>query len=122
MSDRAVPLQAYDDSWDATDPDANFKQDVALYSRIDPTPTLEGMSKNLGIPLGVIARYVLSKWAASGSSALMEAGPNVVQQMADVVATAESAGTDEARLRAYDTLSRMVSWLKVPLDQSNEAS
>jgi hypothetical protein len=35
--------------------------------------------------------------------------------MLDVVHGAEVAGTDTARLDAFDTLAAMVSWLNVPL-------
>ena len=106
-----VRLEIFEDPIDEVDPDANFKRDVALYSRIDPMPTLEGMSRNLNLPVGVIARYVLVKWATSGSEAAMELGPRVVGQMASIVAEAEESGEDGARLEAYEKLSGMVSWL-----------
>ena len=106
-----VRLEIFEDTIDEVDPDANFKRDVALYSRIDPMPTLEGMSRNLNLPVGVIARYVLVKWATSGSEGAMELGPKVVGQMASIVAEAEESGEDGARLEAYEKLSGMVSWL-----------
>ena len=55
------------------------------------------------------------KWATSGSGALLEIGPRVVSQMADIVAKAESEDTDQARLDAYRELSQIISWLQVPL-------
>ena len=106
-----VRLEIFEDAIDEVDPDANFKRDVALYSQIDPMPTLEGMSRNLNLPVGVIARYVLVKWATSGSEGAMELGPKVVGQMASIVAEAEESGEDGARLEAYEKLSGMVSWL-----------
>ena len=106
-----VRLEIFEDAIDEVDPDANFKRDVALYSRIDPMPTLEGMSRNLNLSVGVIARYVLVKWATSGSEGAMELGPRVVGQMASIVAEAEESGEDGARLEAYEKLSGMVSWL-----------
>ncbi len=106
-----VRLEIFEDAIDEVDPDANFKRDVALYSQIDPMPTLEGMSRNLNLPVGVIARYVLVKWATSGSEGAMELGPRVVGQMASIVAEAEELGEDGARLEAYEKLSGMVSWL-----------
>ena len=107
-----VCLEIFEGQIDEGDPDANFKQDVATYSRIDPMPTLEGMSRNLGLPVGVIARYVLVKWATSGSEGVMELGPRVVKQMAAIVAEAEKSGDVEARLEAFRKLSKMVSWLE----------
>jgi hypothetical protein len=36
--------------------------------------------------------------------------------MDEIVRTAETAGTDAARLDAYRALAAFVSWLKVPLE------
>ena len=107
-----VRLEVYEDPIDEHDPDANFKQDMALYSRVDPMPTLEGMSRNLDLPVGVIARYVLVKWATSGSEGAMELGPRVVKQMAAIVSEAEESGKLGAKMAAYEKLSKMVSWLE----------
>ncbi len=112
---RQVSLEEYQWQWDESDKDANFKQEVASYTRVDPMPTIDTMSRNLRIPVGAIARYVLVKWAASGSSTLLEMGPRIVQQMAEVVSHAESKGDDMARLQAYQKLSQIISWLNVPL-------
>jgi hypothetical protein len=111
-----ITLDRYDWRPDEPDKDANFKHQVATYTLADPMPTIRRMSRNLDIPVGCIARYVLVKWAASGSDALLLAGPVVVKQMAEVVDHAESAGTDEEKLAAYEKLSQIVSWLRVPLD------
>ena len=112
---RMVPLEVFDWPSDDTDKDANFKKEVQMHSQVDPMPTIETMSRNLSIPVGAIVRYILVKWAASGSTALMELGPNMVRQMAEAVDDAEAAGSDEERLRAYDKLRRIISWLQVPL-------
>jgi len=117
MEPRTITLEAYKGPWDAGDKDANFKSDVALYSGVDPMPTLDRMSANMKIPVEALVKYVLVKWATSGSEGLMEIGPRVVRLMAEVVETAEMKGTEEARLEAYGTLSQMISWLKVPLDR-----
>ena len=112
---RQITLQRFDWEWDATDKDANFKQEVAAYTRVDPMPTVETMSRNLNIPVGAVVQFVLVRWAASGSTALLEIGPRVVRQMADVVDKANAADTDQGRLEAYRKLSQIISWLNVPL-------
>lgn len=117
MEPRHVALEVYGGPWAPDDKDANFKEEVACYSRVDPMPALERMSLDLGIPVGSLARYVLVKWAASGSEGLLELGPRVVRQMEDVVSRAEALGTREARLEAYHRLAQIISWLKVPLDE-----
>ena len=116
MPDRVVRLEPYTAPWSPNDPDANFREDVAFYSAIDPMPTLEGMSRSLNIPVEAIARYVLVKWATSGSNGLLEIGPRTVRQMSDVVNQAEAADSDEQRLKAYHKLASIISWLEFPLD------
>ena len=114
-----ITLERFDWQWDETDKDANFKQELATYSRVDPMPTIETMSRNLGIPVGAIVLYILARWASSGSASLLEVGPRVVRQMADIVAEAESAGDSEAKLQAYEKLAQIISWLNVPLADSD---
>ena len=99
--------------------DANFKRDVVLYTQEDPMSTVSRLSRNLNIPEGAIIRYVLCKWAASGSDALLETGPDMVNKMSDIFEQAEQDDTPEARSEAYQSLRKIVSWLRVPLDDSD---
>lgn len=115
---RWVLLQPYDGPWAEDDRNANFKQQVAIYSKSDPLSTLERMSRSQDVPVGALARFVLAKWAASGSDGLLEIGPRVVRQMQEVVEKAEDSDTPEARLEAYDTLRQIISWLAVPLERT----
>lgn len=111
-----IMLESYEGSWAPDDPDAGFRHLVAEYSRIDPMPTLEALSRNKRIPVGALVRFVLARYCTSGSDALLEMGPRVVRQMNALVQEAEGTGTDEARLKAYAALKAIVSWLQVPLD------
>ncbi len=113
-----VLLEPFEGPWAEDDRNANFKQQVALYSKSDPLTTLARMSRSQDIPVGVLARFILAKWASSGSDGLLEIGPRVVRQMQDVVAKAEAGGTPEARLEAYESLRQIVSWLAVPLEET----
>jgi hypothetical protein len=106
-----MELHPYRDTWAEDDPHANFKAEVALYTRVDPFPTLEGLSRATGIPVPCLVRYVLVKWAASGAEALLAMTPVVFRQMQEQVARAEEAGTDAARLEAYEALRQIVAWL-----------
>ena len=117
MSQRrtTITLEPYHDRWPPDDPDAGFRQLVAEYSAIDPIPTLEELGRRKGVPLGALAAFVLARYCASGSEALLYAGPVVVRQMEEIVGKAEAAGTDDARLGAYRALAAIVSWLGVPL-------
>jgi hypothetical protein len=108
-------LQPFTGSWPDDDPDANFKREVAEYTRNDPLPTLRRLAENTGIPLDALVRYVLVKWTAEGSEALMAAGPRMIQRLNAVCDRAEAEDTDEARLRAYDQLRQMLAWLRIPL-------
>ncbi len=120
-AERAIVLEAYEGTWPPDDPDAGFRRVVAEYSRQDPLPTLDVLSRNKGIPVGALVRFVLSRYCRSGSDALLEMGPRVVRQMDDVIQKAESAGTDEARVEAYRALKAIVSWLLVPLEGDKSA-
>ncbi|HVM19248.1 MAG TPA: DUF6027 family protein [Egibacteraceae bacterium] len=111
-----MELSTYTGPWDDDDPDANFKAAVAEYTRIDPLPTFAQLSANTGIPIGALVRYALVRWAAEGSEALLALGPRTVTRLWAVVEEAEAAGTDAARLEAYEQLRQMLSWLKAPLD------
>jgi Family of unknown function (DUF6027) len=111
-----LTLERYRGHWPPDDPDAGFRQMVAEYSAIDPMPTLEELGRRKGIPVGALAAFVLARYCASGSEALLYAGPVVVRQMDEVVRKAEASGTDAARLDAYRALAAIVSWLKVPLE------
>ncbi len=112
-----MQLEQYRGPWDPDDRDANFKAQVVEYTRNDPLPTLERLSANTGIPVGALVRYVLVRWAGEGSEALLQLGPRLVERLWAVVAEAEAEDTDEARLRAYEQLRQMISWLRVPLDE-----
>jgi hypothetical protein len=112
-----MELYPYTDTWDEHDPHANFKADVAQYTLADPLPTLEGLSRATGVPVPCLVRYVLVKYAASGADALLAMGPLVLRQMEQHITTAEAAGTDEARLKAYEALRQMVSWLQAGMKE-----
>src|SRR6059036_2161033 len=106
-----MKLVRYEDTWTADDPHANFKAEVANYTATDPLPALEQLSAATGIPVPCLARYVLVKWAASGSEALLAMGPVVFEQLRQHVARAEATGADAARLEAYHALRQMIAWL-----------
>jgi len=116
---RAIVLEPYQATWPPDDPNADFRSKVAEYSRLDPLPTLENLSKSTGIPVGSLARFVLVRYCTSGSDALLEMGPRVVRQMDEIIQQAEAANTDAARLDAYWALKAILSWLIVPLDDPN---
>ena len=109
-------LPPYTGTWTEDDRDANFKAQVAEYTRNDPWPTIQRLSENTGIPAEALVRYVLVRWTAAGSEALMALGPRTVEELWEVVTSAEDAGTDAAKLDAFAKLRDMLSWLRVPLE------
>ncbi len=113
----SVTLQPYEGNWPDDDRDAGFRQMVYEYSHLDAISTLKVLSKNKDIPLGAIISFIIGKYASSGSNALMEMGPSVAMQMDALVQAAEDADTPEARLEAYESLKKIISWLKVPLSR-----
>ena len=99
------------------DPHANFKREVAAGSLVDPLPTLANLAGFVGLPLGAVVRHALVKWTSAGSEALLEVGPGWVRRLGEPVARAETAGTDEARLAAYEELRGLLGWLAAGLDE-----
>jgi hypothetical protein len=74
-------------------------------------PTIENLGRLTGVAPEQIVRYVLVKYAASASDALLSLDPIAFRQMRAHVGKAEAEDTDEARLRAYRALRDMISWL-----------
>lgn len=111
----AVELTPWSGTWSPDDPDANFKHDVALYSRLDPLSTLTNLSTAVGVPVGSLCRYVLAKWTSAGAEALLALGATAVERLNDTVAAAEADGSDGARLAAYHDLAAQLAWLASPL-------
>jgi len=99
------------------DPHANFKREVAAGSLVDPLPTLVNLATFVGLPVGAVGRHALVQWTSAGSDALLEVGPAWVLRLAEPVARAEAAGTDEARLAAYEELRGLLGWLAAGLDE-----
>jgi hypothetical protein len=120
--DRTVTLVRWRGPWAADDPDANFKTDIALYANVDPMTTIERLAHALDVPEGAIVHYVLAKWASGGSGGLLELGPAMVHRLWEPIEEAERTDTDEARLRAYEQLRGIVSWLRIPLSEEGDAS
>ena len=112
----SVQLVRWTGPWADDDPDANLKSDVALYAHVDPLATVANLAASVDLPVGALVRYVLARWASAGSEGLLAAGPSLVNRMWAAIQEAERAGTDEARLAAYRTLSDMVAWLHLPLE------
>ncbi len=111
-----VDLAPWVGRWENDDRDANFKHDVALYSRLDPLSTLTNLSTMVDIPVGSLCRYILAKWAAAGAEALMTLGPTAVERLWQTVVNAQTDGGDEAKIAAFDDLATQLSWLRIPLD------
>jgi Family of unknown function (DUF6027) len=119
---RTIELCGWDGPWDADDPDANFKADVALYSHVDPMTTISRLAEAVRVPEGAVVHYVLAKWASAGSGGLLELGPSMVHRLWAAVETAEQKGTNAARLEAYDQLRQMLAWLRLPLVEEGPGS
>src|SRR5258708_36935295 len=102
-----MELRRYTDQWSEDDRHANFKSEVACYTAADPMPTLHNLSRGTGIPVECLARYVLVKYAASGSDALLGMDPIVFRQMRRQVETEETEGTADGGVGAYEALKEV---------------
>ena len=97
---------------DPAHPDAAFHERVAASALVDPLPTLAGLSAAVGVPVGGLVHHVLAEWAAAGAAGLLELGPTELDRLWGLVAGAEDACTDDARLAAYAALRGRLSWLR----------
>jgi hypothetical protein len=111
-----ITLEGWRGPWPHDDKDGNLKADIALYAHVDPLRTVRGLSDSIDVPVGAIVHYVLARWASEGASGLLELGPTMSRRLLAVCTDAETDGSDEARLAAYDQLRQMISWLNYPLD------
>jgi hypothetical protein len=111
-----ITLEGWRGPWPDDDKDGNLKADIALYAHVDPLRTVRGLSDSIDVPVGAIVHYVLARWASEGASGLLELGPTMSRRLLAVCTEAETDGSDEARLAAYDRLRQMISWLNYPLD------
>ena len=112
-----VALERWTGPVAADDPHANFKREVAAGSLVDPLPTLRNLAAFVGLPVGAVCRHALVKWTSAGSDALLEVGPGWVRRLAEPVTRAEAAGTDEARLAAYEELRGLLGWLAAGVER-----
>lgn len=93
------------------DPDAGYKHAVAGSALVDPVATLREAARNLGVPLGALARHVLAEWASAGSAALLQAGPDVVEELARAADAVDAAPQGYARDEAWTALRGRIQWL-----------
>jgi len=112
----AVALEQWTGPIADDDPHRNFKQEVSAGALVDPLPTLQNLADYVGLPVGAVVRHALVKWVSAGSDALLEVGPAWVRRLAEPMDRAEAAGTDEARLVAYQELRGLLGWLAAGLD------
>lgn len=115
-ADVSMHLTRWEGSWDSDDPDAGFKAEVALFSLVDPLPALEVLSDGTGIPVGALLRFIAAKYMTAGSEALLEVGASQIEEMLKQCHAAEAAGTDTARLDAYERIRGRLGWLVAGLD------
>ena len=111
-----ITVEGWRGPWPDGDKDANLKADIALYAHVDPLRTVRGLSESIDVPVGAIVHYVLARWASEGASGLLELGPTMSRRLHAVCDDAERDGSNEARLRAYEQLRQMISWLNYPLE------
>jgi len=93
------------------DPDAGYKHAVAGSALVDPVATLRTAAENLGVPIGALVRHVLAEWASAGSAAILEAGPGVVDDLAQAADAVDEAPQGLARDEAWAALRGRIQWL-----------
>ena len=78
---RTLELVGWDGSRDPAD--------VALYSHVDPTTTIDNLAAAMKMPAGAVVHFILAEWASAGSGGLLELGPTMVHRLWAAVEKAE---------------------------------
>lgn len=105
-------LEKWDGPVDPESEHANFLEEVALWSHADPMETLVPFAEMVGLPVAVVARFVLARWAAEGSTSFLELGPAALDRLWDVCESAEAAADDESRLAGYRKVRDIIGWMR----------
>ena len=112
----AEHLAPWTGPWNADDPNADFKAELALFSLADPLPSLRVLSEGTAVPVGSLLRFIAAKYLAAGSEALLAAGTAQIRDLLAETDRAEAIGTSDARLAAYWKLRGYIQWLVSGLD------
>ena len=59
----------------------NFRDDVALSSHVDPTPTLRNLASSTGVSYEAIVHHALVRYASSGAEALLSIEPQALKEL-----------------------------------------
>ncbi|MEZ4663649.1 MAG: DUF6027 family protein [Caldilineaceae bacterium] len=100
------------DSWPDDDRHANFKAEVAAYTKADPLPTLAVLSESTGIPVPSLVRYVLARGRFRRRSVIIY-GAHCVAADARRLRRRKPQTQMQRALQAYHALRQIISWLKL---------
>lgn len=106
-----VRLVQWQPSIDDDDPDAGYKHAVAGSALVDPMATVLAAAEALDVPVGALVRHVLAEWASAGSAAILQAGPDVVDDLAQAADAVDAAPQGLARDEAWAALRGRIQWL-----------
>jgi len=87
------------------DGNENFRSDVALSRRVDPTPTLENLARNTGVSYDDVVHHALVRYASSGAEALLAVEPWALRQLIQ----ARQAGD-------WEKVGSLIDWLEAGLE------
>ncbi len=79
----------------------SYEEAVSASGEIEPTPTIDALARNAGIPAASIVHHILVQWATSYAEAHLSMGPLAIRQL--------RAAADEGDLV---TVKGIIGWLE----------
>jgi hypothetical protein len=84
-----------------SDPHADFRRAVADSRLLDPTPAFRRLSEMTGVPVEDLVHHALTRWASSGSEALLFIGPAVLRELVQA-----------RRANDWEKVAGIIDWLE----------
>ena len=88
-----------------SDPDANFRDAVALSRLVNPRPTFENLARNTGTSYDDVVHHALVRYASSGAEALLAIDPPALR---DLIAA--------RRAEDWEKVASLIDWLEAGLE------
>jgi hypothetical protein len=89
-----------------SDPHADFRRAVADSRLLDPLPAFRRLSEMTGVPVEHLVHHALTRWASSGSEALLFIGPTVLGDLVQA-----------RRANDWEKVAGIIDWLEAGWDR-----
>lgn len=89
------------------DPDAGFREQVALARLVDPMPTLRALAEHTGTNVEDLVHLALVRYASDGAEALLAVGPASLRELVRACRAGE-----------WETVAGIAEWLQAGFESA----